>query len=352
LKYKLKTYAEDFVVDEILADGSTASRPNVSTELQGPFVWVALKKVNWNTIDLAREIGKRLRISERRVNYGGIKDRKAVAYQVFSVNTRASEQEVMETIARIKDVEVIAAWRRKGWIKSEDIVGNRFEIILRECDFYAQDVLANHPTQFPNYFGEQRFGSMRHNSARVGQYVLKGDYKAALDEYFVEEAIVGGREKLMFEKSKRIEPKRFIQMNWRLFKLCVHAFQSQLFNEELEARIMDNEMGVLEGEYSCGRNAYGFADITVEGNEFVVAPLMGSGLKLQVNKYKAEQLNKYELTMADFEMLNIKGGWRTLYAPVVGLDAKDLSDGCVQVSFAIQKGSYATVALDHILQKE
>lgn len=348
LNIKIKTYPEDFIVDEILSDGKCAST-KFSESGSGPFVWISIKKVNWNTIDLAREISRRLMINEKRVNYGGIKDRNAVTYQVFSINTKMDEKEVAKVIAHIKDVEVIGAWRSNRWIRSEDVMGNKFKIILRECKFRASDLLKNPLEKFPNYFGEQRFGSVKHNSAKVGLYLLKGDYKNAVEEYFSEKPFINDRERRMYEASRKMDPKKFVQKNWRLFKLCAHAFQSQLFNEELEMRIRDGKLNVLEGEYTCGRNTFGFADINVEGSEFTVTPLIGSKVEF-LNGYKSEQLKKYGVTKEDFERLEIKGGWRTLYAPLVDLNARDLSEGCVELSFAIQRGSYATVALNEIIK--
>ncbi|MCX8205679.1 MAG: tRNA pseudouridine(13) synthase TruD [Candidatus Micrarchaeota archaeon] len=346
--YRLKAYPEDFVVDEMLATGGSASVAKSDPAAQGPFVWVAVKKVNWNTLDLAREIAKRLRVGEKRVNYAGIKDRNAVAYQVFSINTREDGAAVSEKLSGIKDIEVMAFWRAARWIKGEDMAGNMFDITLRDCSFTAADVMRNAADRFPNYFGEQRFGSMRKNTATVGLKVLKGDYEGAVSEYFPEEVGLDRWEERMLQQSRKMGAERFVRSNARLFKLCVHALQSLVFNRELEMRIRDGETGVLEGEYACGRNKFGFADINVEGGEFTVGLLVGSECRA-VNKYKQAILDEYGISRESFRRSDVRGGYRTLYAPIIGLDAVDMGNGVVRLKFALQKGSYATVLIDELV---
>ena len=181
---------------------------------------------------------------------------------------------------------------------------------------------------------------------------------------------------MLFEKSKKFGPENFVKNNWRVFRLCVNAAQSHLFNEDLEMRLAEKETGVLEGEYTCGRNRFGFADVNTEGGEFTVVPLVGSECKL-LNRYKEMLLKKYNLGNEDFAKLEMKGGWRTLHAPVLDLEVKDVETGqdgekglaagakrmpaagesgtsnvpgnTVQISFRLQKGSYATVVIRGLL---
>ncbi|MGB9634997.1 MAG: tRNA pseudouridine(13) synthase TruD [Candidatus Micrarchaeia archaeon] len=341
--YTIKKNAADFIVDEILRDGTLVSEScKYEKQTGGRFVWIGIRKVNWNTIDLALEIARRLRISEKRVNYAGIKDRVAVAYQIFSVNTDLECEKVRAILGSIKDIEVISCWRYNRWVKNEDFVGNRFEIVLRECNFKANEI--NMIDKFPNYFGEQRFGSMRGNSHIVGMCLLRKDYEGAIREYLSGE--LGEKERKMYELSKKYGPEKFVKTYWRVFKLCLNAVQSQLFNEELDMRIRDRKIGVLKGEYSCGRNEFGFADVNVEGSEFTVVQLMGS--RCVLNEYKEMLLEKYGFNIKDFETFGLKGGFRTLYTPVVELSVMDCGDRCVKLGFRIQKGAYATALLKEI----
>jgi len=109
--YQIKEEPEDFIVDEILNNGTFASNPTPinSNEEEGKIYWVCLKKRMWNTIDLTKEIAKRLRTNEKYINYAGIKDRVAVTYQCFSINSE--RENLIERINNIKDVEVTGFWK-------------------------------------------------------------------------------------------------------------------------------------------------------------------------------------------------------------------------------------------------
>ncbi len=329
MAYQIKSCPEDFIVDEMLNDGQVASKLRMEGG-SGAYVWVSVRKVGWNTIDLANIIAERLGISRKRVNYAGIKDKIAIAYQVFSMRTDMDAEQVVDVISAIKNVSVSCAWRKNRWIRSDDIIGNRFKITVRDCNVFPEPI-----SRFPNFFGEQRFGSVKGNTARVGELVLKGKHAEAFKEYY---------------GCRADSPERWIKTNWRLFKFCVHAFQSKLFNEELSMRLKDGELGVLDGEYMCGDDRYGFADINSEGSDFVVTPLIGYRTA-ELNSYKRLLLDSYKISLDDFRNLDIKGGWRTLHARVVGLEIEQHDNGLVHIAFSLQKGSYATELLKELFAK-
>lgn len=325
--YKIKTNPSDFIVDEMLADGMCASESAcLDGTGNGKYVWLSIKKTSWSTLDLARHIAKLLRVNEKRVNYAGIKDRNAVTYQVFSVCTDMYTADIKRIINGVKDVEMVSAWRSDRWIKGDDIAGNKFKIIVR-----GHSGKINTLSTFPNYFGDQRFG-VKANTDKVGELIVKEKLDDAMHEYYGHCVS---------------NPKQLLLKNKRLFKFCVHAFQSRLFNEELSMRIEDGNLGVLEGEYACGTNGLGFADTSLEGSDYVVTQLIGYKVNI-LNEYKRLLLDKYGVSTSQFRVLDAKGGWRTLYAPVVNLNYERIEDE-IHFMFALQKGSYATVLLKELL---
>ncbi len=326
----IKSRPEDFVVDEILSNGTRVSQLESGwTGFEnGQFLWVAVEKRMRNTMDVAQDIARKLGLTLKRVNYGGIKDRVSVSYQVFSLNLRADPDKAVSKINDVEGIHVLAYSWFNRWIKSSDMLGNWFSLVVRDCNSEVRDL-----SEFPNFFGEQRFGSVKNNSADVGMYLVKDDYNSAVENYF-------GRP---FEG----DAKSFVLKNKRIFKFMVHAFQSKLFNEELELRLKDGEMDVLEGEYMCGANEFGFPELESEGSSFVVSELIGWKLR-SPNKYKLYLMDKYGVDPSGFKELDVKGGWRTLTAPIIGLDSrKDGSDWYLH--FSIPRGSYATVALRYLL---
>ena len=104
---------------------------------------------------------------------------------------------------------------------------------------------------------------------------------------------------------------------------------------------------VLEGEYRCGVDEHGFIDISREGNDFVVTPLVGSKL-ITVNKYKQYLLDNYGLSVEDFEKHDVKGGWRTLRAPVIDFSVNEISNNVLKFKFKLSRGCYATVLINSL----
>ena len=186
--YQIKEKPEDFIVDEILNNGSLASNPKPVNKEEGKIHWVCLKKRMWNTIDLTKEIAKRLRTNEKYINYAGIKDRVAVTYQCFSINSE--RENLIERINNIKDVEVTSSWKDRKWITSQDILGNKFEIKVKG------KIKKKNIKEILNYFGEQRFGNVRGNNHLIGLNLIKGKFKEAVDLYF------RNGDEFVFEKEK------------------------------------------------------------------------------------------------------------------------------------------------------
>ncbi|MBL7051626.1 MAG: tRNA pseudouridine(13) synthase TruD, partial [Nanoarchaeota archaeon] len=71
---KIKQIEEDFVVNEVL---------ELEISENGKNYYYLMTKKNWNTLDLVKEIKKRLKV--RDVGFAGLKDRKAITSQYISV---------------------------------------------------------------------------------------------------------------------------------------------------------------------------------------------------------------------------------------------------------------------------
>lgn len=333
---KIKEEPEDFIVDEILSNGSLASNPApLNNNDEGKIYWICLKKRMWNTIDLTKEIAKRLHTNEKYINYAGIKDRVAVTYQCFSINSK--RENIIERINNIRDVEVTGFWKDKKWITSQDIIGNKFEIKV------SGNIKKKKINEIVNYFGEQRFGNVRGNNHLIGLNLIKENYKEAVELYFGKgKEFVFEKEKEKYEEYQKIGAEEFIKRNNKLFKLTIHALQSQIFNEEIKKRIKEKITYPLYGEYSCGTNSMGFCDLEKEGNQFTAVQLIGEGTIM--NEYKKELLEKYEISIEDFKKHGIKTkeNYRVMKVPVVDFNCETINKNEYKIKFKLQKGSYAT----------
>ena len=96
---RIKESVEDFVVEEVLVDGSKASvngevpkRVLGSTLQKQRFLLCVLVKRNWDTFIAVKNIAKSLGIDQARVQFAGIKDAKAVTAQHITIENVSMEE--------------------------------------------------------------------------------------------------------------------------------------------------------------------------------------------------------------------------------------------------------------------
>ncbi len=158
---RLRTQPEDFLVDEQL--GFTPAGA-------GSHVLLKVRKRNANTPWVARELARHCGCRPPEVGYAGLKDRRAVAVQWFSVPcsrlTLADWQAV-----RGSDFQVIEAHAHSRKLPRGALSGNRFSIRARGVSAgdapLGERLGAIGARGVPNYFGPQRFGRGGANLERV-----------------------------------------------------------------------------------------------------------------------------------------------------------------------------------------
>src|SRR4030042_3485096 len=127
---------DDFLVEEVLVDGSVAriekvignSQPlGASAKLQS-YLLCVLVKHRWDTFVAIKNIAAQLGIDQTRIHIAGIKDAKAVTSQHITVENVTMEE--AEKIS-IKNIEV----RPVGYFRDElsqfYLLGNNFTITIR-----------------------------------------------------------------------------------------------------------------------------------------------------------------------------------------------------------------------------
>lgn len=288
----IKTKPADFVVREIT---------NRAEGTEGKYLVAELKKENWDTHGVIREISRRLGVSRNRIGFAGTKDKFAVTTQKISI-WNVDEKELERV--KIADVELKKVGRSNKAVSLGDLCGNEFEIVIRGIEGKEEEItgkIATITTEMenaggvPNFFGVQRFGTRRPITHVVGKRLIKGEIKEAVMSYisdiFPDESEEAKRARqvckegdlkeclkrmptfLRYEKAmlnelvkKENEEKFFSAFNVlpkNLRKLFVHAYQAYLFNLVLSSRMTQdlpfNE--ALVGDVVCFRNEFGFADV-------------------------------------------------------------------------------------------
>jgi len=159
----LRAQPEDFVVEEDLGFAASGS---------GQHVLLKVRKCNANTQWVARELAKLCGCHPRDVGYAGLKDRRAVAIQWYSVPHSRLTLEAWREVSQ-PEFSVLEAAAHSRKLPRGALAGNRFSIRCRDVD---SSVLAGPLTTrialiaqrgVPNYFGPQRFGREGANLARI-----------------------------------------------------------------------------------------------------------------------------------------------------------------------------------------
>jgi tRNA pseudouridine13 synthase len=167
---KLKQQPDDFQVEE-LTDVAPAS---------GPFGFYRLEKTGWTTIDALSAIRRRWKIDHRRLSYGGLKDRHAQTVQYLTIHNGPRRDLSHHTI-HVRYLGQVGAP-----FSSTDIRGNRFRITVRSLSPETRTEADRRISQVadqgvPNYFDDQRFGSVAGPRAEfIARHLVRGSFEEAL----------------------------------------------------------------------------------------------------------------------------------------------------------------------------
>jgi tRNA pseudouridine13 synthase len=272
---------EDFVVEEVLVDGSKASIVRSgehqvlgSSPVPNRYLLCVLIKRNWDTFSAVKAVADQLGISMARVNTGGIKDAKAVTAQHITIEGAFAE-EIQKV--HIKDLEIRPIGYFRNRFSSYYLLGNSFHIAINSVS-HAKSVIEKRIAQtvadlrslggVPNFFGYQRFGTTRPITHLVGKAIIKGNFRKAAMLFLAKpsphehpesrrarevlqttqdfkQAYEDFPKQLRYErlmlKQLAEEPADYIgafkRLPIKLQELFIQAYQSYLFNKFLSRRI-------------------------------------------------------------------------------------------------------------------
>lgn len=269
---RIKVRPEDFLVDEIPAYEPSGS---------GEHIYMLVQKREMSTPDLVGLIAAHFGVPRLAVGYAGLKDKHAITRQVISVHTPGRR---IEDFPMIRDERVSVLWAdlHANKLRAGHLLGNRFSIRIRDVKFsdaiVAHRVLAKLASVgVPNRFGAQRFG-VRANNHLVGACIVRGEFVAAVEHLLApigpdepafrrlfaerdyeaagrEAPRPGGAEggvlRVLSELPKgaavddRAAKRAVLAIPRHLLMLMVSAWQSEIFNRVLDARIRSGLLGSL-----------------------------------------------------------------------------------------------------------
>jgi tRNA pseudouridine13 synthase len=380
----IKSKAEDFIVEEITKDGTVLeiNKEFSKKDQEGRFTHFVLQKKDWSTSSAILEIAKKLNIGQKRFSFAGTKDKTAVTTQLVSAFDIPKEKLLN---LKIKDIQINGAWYEKDKVRLGQLLGNRFTIRVQDpaenSTTTVEKIFSELDGKFPNYFGEQRFGSTRRNTHIIGLKMVQGQFEDAVNVFLCDST--GEKNPQATEARKNLEKtkdyKQALQdfpKYLRLERKCiaylmdhpedyvgslkslprptllmfVHALQSDIFNQLLSERLNKGPLDPEKGEYYCGETL-DFPDIKkFQDSGWTVGKLIG--YESPINEREKQFLDELNIEKDDFKMPDIpeiasKGTYRPLLAPI-----KDFSFNSNTFRFILPAGSYATVLMREFLDEK
>jgi len=420
---KIRRYIDDFVVEEILIDGSRAEVSPENMPLiigEGKYLVCLLVKRNWDNLLAVREIARKLGVAYKDVHIAGIKDAKAVTAQHISIKGTTPEKAAK---VKVNGLTLVPLRYQNFKISPYHLYGNKFTITIRDVSHSItetkeriENILAEIQDLggIPNFYGHQRFGTVRPITHLVGKEIVKGDFEKAVMTYlalpheFEYEKARKARERLMetynfkealeeFPRHLKYEilmlkhlvknPKDYIgalrKLPLQLRRLFTQAYQSYLFNRFLSERIRRNislkepqtgdyivyvDQKGLPTQYAAKVDEGNLGEmrkLAEEGRIQVAIPIVGyrqyfsDGIQGEIEK---EILEKEGVSPEDFYVkgmreVSAKGELRAALTPLIDFTyekpCRDLANPLkrmVKCSFTLQRGSYATVFLRELMK--
>jgi tRNA pseudouridine13 synthase len=378
---RLKTSPEDFIVEELARDweckvsepqkfNETPNMSTLNTDDPREFLLCELEKKNIDQFRARREFASQIRKGVDAIGFAGTKDKKAITCQRVSVF-----QPDLEQIEKFKHPDMYIKnlkWGKRK-IKLGFLSANKFTITLRDIDKKQATKVANQIRKnnyFSNYFGKQRFGSVRGNNAKVGYLIIKKKFKEAIWAILTDtsnkeqDQTIEARKKLLIEKdiSKALDyfpqflrlersilaylhnnPEDYIgairRCEKKTFLMFLHSVQSKIFNEILDHALIEGVDFTIKGQQRIP--LFGYKSKIDSGNLGEIEEDI-----LKANKVELEDFRIPELTY-----LSLKGDYRTALVEVKNLDIEIKDDEVYEgtkkiiVKFDLPSGVYATTFL-------
>jgi len=174
MRYKIQP--EDFVVEEQM---------RLPLAPQGPFAVYRVRKRDTTTLRVRAQMARSLGVPESAVVAPALKDKDAITVQHVAVRGSGP--------ARLAGpgFEAELQGRISRSLSPADIVANRFAVVLRDLSDGESSRIQERLAQvarfgLPNYFDQQRFGSLVAGEDHIGKRILQRDAEGALRAYLTQ----------------------------------------------------------------------------------------------------------------------------------------------------------------------
>ena len=318
----LKAECADFVVKEQLGYDMSGD---------GEFVALKVRKTDCNTLFVGEQLAKFAGISARNMSYAGLKDRKAVTEQWFSLQMPGQPTPDFSQFS-LEGVEILEVTRHQRKIRIGSLQGNHFEILLRNAKETDElkvrlDFLAKNG--FPNYFTEQRFGRDGNNLTQALRWA-NGEIK------------VKDRNKRSFYLSAARS---------EIFNLIV----SKRMELNLAQQILVGDVLQLNGSHSWfvvdeSEDLAQLQQRLAQQDVLLTAPLIGEEEKNEVD-FEHEIFAQHQALFALMRQERMKAARRPILMQPQQFQWQFEPNG-LRLQFALPAGSYATALIRELVNIE
>jgi tRNA pseudouridine13 synthase len=320
----LRAEPADFRVDEI---------PGFEPSGEGEHVFLKIRKRNQNTAWVAGQLAKAVGLRDDAVSYAGLKDRRAITTQWFSVHIPNRQLPDFSTVWN-EDIELLAQTWNARKLKRGAHQGNRFGIVLRDVSGDKAELEARlarvAADGVPNYVGPQRFGHDNANLA-AGEQVLAG------------------------------KPRRHLNNRE---SIALSALRSAFFNAVLGQRVatqswqgmLPGDVLMLDGRGSFFRPEPGDAALLerlVRMEIHATGPMPGRGesaVSDEVLALEQAVLQPAADLLTGLSRFGVDAQRRALRLKVSDLEWQWLDESSLHLAFALPSGAFATSVLRELVQ--
>jgi tRNA pseudouridine13 synthase len=380
---KIKVFPKDFQVFE---------KMTLKTQPEGKYSIYRLEKRNWATLDLIDYLKRKHRLAT--IRYAGLKDRYASTTQYVSIIGEGPSKIVEENFS------ITFIGKSEHPVTRDYLLGNSFHITLRdlkETQIPKIELTLKKIKKdgLPNYYDEQRFGSIRHGKGFFAHKLLHKHFNGALKLYMatpsrLDDPLSRTTKKFLadnwgdWEKCKKIKYREFEpiinylvkhrkdfkgairQTIRKILELLILTYQSYLWNEILVELLRSLNLKLHTYPYLAGNFLF-YQALPPEAKTYLTDLLIPTPSPMMIfksekmEKITTDILNREGFVLKDLKMpIRVRGLFlkpferKALVFPEKLL-VKELEPDefykrrfKLELDFALPKGSYATILVKRL----
>ncbi len=343
--YFLKN-SKNFIVEEI---------PLYSFSGAGEHLILKIRKKDISTFELLNILSKKLNIKKSDIGYAGLKDKDALSIQYVSINKKLTKN--IESL-QLDNIKILDSTYHNNKIKIGHLKGNKFYIRIKKLNKInankIQNVI-NHilNTGMPNYFGFQRFGN-NGNNYNDGKAILQNQLK--IKDKKISKFLISAYQSYLFNTwlQKRIEISHIINNFDISYSSSLLKIDSNVIKKiKSQKHFFKLLNGDIMQHFPYGK--YFFNDDSVDNSmRFYNKQIVPTGLLYGIKSILAKDIaGDIENNFIDNLLVNELGSRRLAWIFLDHLEftyKEEIANG--EFNFSLPKGSYATILLNLIANRE